>query len=213
MGGRHGFGAVVVEENEPVFHARWEGRVFGLRAVAKAQGMRALDESRHAVERLDPADYLNLGYYGRWLRTFESQLIEDKWMSPGEVEAWLAGDPLDPVPVPASPRPVAGGARREIDTVPRFLVGQQIRTRNHQPPGHTRLPGYARARRGVIAIVHPSAWVLPDSNAHRRGENPQPVYSVRFAADELWGSSAEPGTFVHVDLFESYLESEGEDEQ
>jgi nitrile hydratase len=60
----------------------------------------------------------------------------------------------------------------------------------------------------VIAIVHPSAWVLPDTNAHGLGECPESVYSVRFEGRELWGEDSEAGTSVHVDLFESYLEAE-----
>jgi nitrile hydratase len=50
------------------------------------------------------------------------------------------------------------------------------------------------------------ACVLPDTNAHGLGEHPQFVYAVRFAGRELWGEDAEPGTFVHLDCFESYLE-------
>jgi nitrile hydratase len=80
-----------------------------------------------------------------------------------------------------------------------------VRTRNHQPAGHTRLPAYARARRGLVERVYP-ACVFPDANAHGQGEDPQPVYAVRFAGRELFGEGAEPGTCVHVDLFESYLE-------
>ncbi len=213
MGGMHGFGSIEVEGNEPAFHAHWNARIFGIHAVARAQGMIGRDESRHAVERLDPADYLSLGYYGRWLRAFETLLIEDGWIRPGEVDARLAGDPFGPVPVPDLPGPVREGGRRNREIEPRFATGQRVLTRNHQPPGHTRLPAYARARRGEVAIVHPSVWVLPDSHAHRQGEAPEPVYSVRFAAYELWGESAEHGTFVYVDLFESYLDAEGDDER
>jgi nitrile hydratase len=57
----------------------------------------------------------------------------------------------------------------------------------------------------VIARVYPPC-VFPDTRAHRRSEHPQHVYSVRFAARELWGEEAEPETFVHLDCFESYLE-------
>ena len=73
------------------------------------------------------------------------------------------------------------------------------------PVGHTRLPRYARGLRGTVALVHPP-FVFPDTNAHGRGEEPQHVYAVRFAARELWGDDAEPGVQVHVDCFESYLE-------
>ena len=30
MGGMHGLGPIEAEKNEPVFHARWEGRVLAL---------------------------------------------------------------------------------------------------------------------------------------------------------------------------------------
>jgi nitrile hydratase len=50
------------------------------------------------------------------------------------------------------------------------------------------------------------ACVFPDSNARGLGENPQHLYNVRFAAADLWGDAAEPGTAVHIDLFEPYLE-------
>ena len=78
--------------------------------------------------------------------------------------------------------------------------------RNLHPSGHTRLPGYARSRRGTIAIIQ-GGWVLPDTNAHGRGECPEHVYAVCFSGEELWGEAAEPGTSVHIDLFESYLEN------
>jgi nitrile hydratase len=67
------------------------------------------------------------------------------------------------------------------------------------------LPGYVRGHTGVVDLIQPAA-VLPDTNAHFRGENPQYVYSVRFASRELWGAEAEPFA-VSVELFESYLET------
>ena len=72
------------------------------------------------------------------------------------------------------------------------------------PHGHTRLPRYARGSRGVIHFCH-GIHVFPDTNAHGQGEQPQPLYSVRFDARELWGESAEPNQAVHIDLWESYL--------
>ena len=38
---------------------------FGLSLLA---GLGNIDASRHAIERIDPAAYLSLGYYGCWLR-------------------------------------------------------------------------------------------------------------------------------------------------
>ena len=80
-----------------------------------------------------------------------------------------------------------------------------MRTRNIDPAGHTRLPRYAHGKTGVIVRDH-GVYIFPDSNAHFRGENPQPLYSVRFAARELWGEAAPPRDAVCIDLWEEYLE-------
>ena len=73
------------------------------------------------------------------------------------------------------------------------------------PDGHTRLPGYASGKAGTVVACH-GGHVLPDSNAHGRGEAPEHLYAVRFEAAELWGDGAEAGDTVVVDCWESYLE-------
>ena len=88
---------------------------------------------------------------------------------------------------------------------PAFSVGDAVRARNLNPPGHTRLPRYARGRRGVIERCH-GTHVFPDTNAHGDGENPQPLYNVRFAATELWGPEASAHDGIYLDLWEDYLE-------
>ncbi len=50
------------------------------------------------------------------------------------------------------------------------------------------------------------AHVFPDANAHGLGEQPQPLYQVRFEARELWGEAASWRGAVYLDLWESYLE-------
>jgi len=187
LGGRHGFGTSLRERDEAIFHADWERRVFGLAgAVVLGAGCYNVDQWRHALERLDPVDYLANGYYGRWLAACELLIRESK----GRL---IAGRHVDLT------------TRREVDMEPRFAVGDEVVTKNLHRAGHTRLPGYARSHRGVIAI-HQGAWVFPDTHAHDQGECPEHVHAVRFSGEELWGDAAEPGTFVHVDLFESYLE-------
>ena len=189
MGGMHGFGRVEVEADEPVFHARWEGRVLGMVYQFVGRGWTNVDAFRHAIERIDPVSYLSVGYYGRWLRALET-LLDETGATSG-----------------ATP-PAAGGGVGVIRTVeqsPRFAVGQAVRARNVQKAGHTRLPRYVRGKRGTIHRIHP-ACVFPDTHAHSEGEKPQYVYSVRFAGTELWGAAAEPGTALHIDLFDDYLE-------
>lgn len=205
MGGLHGFGKVEVEPEEPVFHSRWEGRVF---AIAQSLGGN-LDAGRHSLERLDPVAYLKDGYYGRWLAALERTLSEFGVLQPEEIDARMQRGTAATHEHPRTPSepwlPTGGNYARQVDTPPAFARGQVVLTRNHQPPGHTRLPAYTRHCRGVVVRVHP-AMVFPDDHAHGRGENPQVLYTVRFAGKELWGADAEPGSFVHIDLFESYLE-------
>lgn len=230
LGGMHGFGAVVVERDEPVFHQRWEGRVFAIASLVSVGGV---DKFRHGIERLAPVTYLTAGYYGRWLLAVANLLVEAGTLEEGAVERRAAGlsasrdrapaaspvapeehatDPgprvaaADREPAAASPQQGRRGVTRLIPEAPRFRVGDAIRARNLHPPGHTRLPRYARGRCGRIATVY-QACVFPDTHAHGAGENPQYVYSVAFRGEELWGRDAEPGTTVHLDLFESYLEA------
>ena len=210
LGGQHGYGFIELEPNEPVFHERWEGRVFGISlSVSGGEGIN-LDATRYRGESLDPISYFQNGYYGRWLAALELKLEEEGLLAHGELDQRLEGK-LEPASsVPALPLPQQGSPLRglhvirEVNELPAYEQGQAILTRNHQPAGHTRLPAYARLRRGVITRVHP-AMVFPDTNAHGKGENPQYVYTVEFAGEELWGDSAEPETFVELDLFESYL--------
>jgi nitrile hydratase subunit beta len=217
MGGMHGFGRVVVEENEPVFHEPWEGRVLAIALLVRSAGLANVDAFRHAIERMDPADYLTLGYYGRWLDALERLLVEAGVLRPGELperqrqvrgaERQVESGPshLAPGAWRLAPERSDHGVVRTIEARPRFVVGQSVRARNIHPIGHTRLPRYARGRRGVVDRVHP-ACVFPDTHAHGLGEDPQHVYSVRFAARELWGDDAEPGAGVSIDLFEAYLQ-------
>jgi len=208
MGGMHGFGRVAIERDEPVFHGRWEARVFGMSLLAGLRLGGNIDARRHGLERLDPVTYLRNGYYGRWLARLEANLLERGVLAPGELEARVGGGRAPAAPLPPLPASAARASHpflRELEQEPAFRAGDRVRTRNHQPPGHTRLTAYARGRRGVVARVVPPC-VLPDTNAHFQGEHPQHVYAVRFEARELWGESAEPGTCVHLDCFESYLE-------
>jgi nitrile hydratase beta subunit len=219
MGGLHGLGTVAVEHNEPVFHSRWEGRVYAMTQVLDTTGIYNLDEHRHEIELMHPADYLRDSYYGRWLFAMESILARKNILNPAEVAARIAERAHDASRVtkpdfaarnwPLTPeQKIRWGAwRHEIAVTPKFAVGETVRVRNWQPSGHTRLPAYVRCKVGTVSIVNAQAWIFPDTRAHNAGENPQPVYNVTFEAKELWADFAEPGTVVNVDLSESYLES------
>ncbi len=214
LGGRQGFGPVEREENEPVFHGRWEAAVYTITNQMMRQGVISnVDQFRHGIERIDPVAYLTHGYYGRWLGGVENLLTEAGVVNAemmAEAVAARGGDRSDLVAArPSSqpdqvPPPEKAGAGREVAAAPRFSVGELVRTAAAPVSCHTRLPAYARGRIGTI-VRQQGGWVFPDTNAHGKGEQPQHLYCVRFTGDELWGDEAEPGQSVCLDLFESYL--------
>lgn len=210
LGGQMGFGPVAPEADEPPFHAAWEARALGLTLAAGAPGYWNLDASRHARESLPPAVYYAASYYEIWIRALEALLVEHGLVAPAELAAGSA-PPAAPHPRRLAPQAVASvlatGTRydRPLGAPPRFRPGDRVRARNIHPRTHTRLPRYVRGHVGVIEATH-GGFVLPDTNAHFRGENPEPLYTVVFDGADLWGPDAEPGLSVSVDAWESYLE-------
>jgi len=211
MGGMQDFGPVKAERNEPAFHAPWEGRVFAINQAAGAWRRWSVDEWRHQMELLPPAEYLRMTYYEKWLAGISQLLVRHELVSGAELESGRRdkGSAKTTPPLTADKVPLmkrAGAvAAREVKTEPRFHAGQRVRARNIHPAGHTRLPRYARGKAGTIDRIH-GGYVFPDTSAHGLGENPQYVYSVRFAARELWGEQASPRDAVYADLWDDYLE-------
>lgn len=220
LGGNPGYGAVTPDDKPVGFGERWHAAVFAIMRASYAAGAtRNTDHFRHAVERVDPERYLADGYYGRWLAGFETLLIEGGVLAGDEIDAYL--DALDEdAPSAARPGTTSTGANWAVAdrstaardaAPPTFKVGEWVRTRAAATKGHTRLPAYARDKLGRVTSLH-GGWVLPDSNAHGLGEAPEPLYTVSFEAAELWGADGEPGTRLHLDLFESYLAAESVNE-
>lgn len=85
VGGQTGFGPVVREENEPVFHADWEARVYALNTALVRRGLYTLDEFRDAIERMPPQEYLAASYYERWLHAIETLTAERGVPADGDV--------------------------------------------------------------------------------------------------------------------------------
>jgi len=213
LGGKDGYGRVDKTGEDNVFQARWEAVVFSMLAAGRATGAwRNSDRFRHAIERVNPDTYLAHGYYGRWLGGIETLLVEAGVVTQEEITeraVALGADPDDqigarprPDPDPVGEAPTDRGSRRPLKTSPGFVVGDAVMTVSEPVPGHTRLPAYARGKRGVITASH-DGWVFPDSNAHGQGERPQALYTVCFDSETLWGSA---GFTVSLDLFEPYLQ-------
>ena len=90
MGGQHGMGPVQYEQDEPVFHSWWEGRVYGLNRAMRAWRKWSLDTDRHAIELMAPADYLRMSYYERWLNRLEIQVVKYGFVTKEELESGKA---------------------------------------------------------------------------------------------------------------------------
>jgi len=213
LGGTPGWGPMQVPApDEPVFTEKWESRAFALTAftMGRISGQN-LDAFRRAMGELDETAYFDDGYYGRWLNAAEAMLVESGIIAPGAVNTRVRrnqGEDVEDLPVPEPHKPdyapTAAGSLRQVDAAPTFAVGDQVRAKDVEPKGHTRLPRYARGRTGVVDVVQP-AHLLPDTHAHFLGENPQHVYTVRFDSRELFGPDAEDFGLT-VEMHESYLE-------
>ena len=211
MGGMHGFGPIEPEENEPIFHAPWEGRIFGM----MLSGPHVF--SRFTIESIQPARYLTSSYYERWMLAMEKVLMDRGILTAEEVGArmeFYRENPEAGLPrrhdSEVSRRAVERmysqrSPQRDVGVAPRFGVGDRVRTHNMNPSGHTRLPGYARGKRGVIHLVH-GVYEFQDTVPDGVEAPPQAVYNVRFEAHELWGESAGHNESVYIDMWESYLD-------
>ena len=213
LGGMH-FGPIDRDPDERGFHARWEAVVVAMQN-AVMRGAMNIDEFRHGIERMEPAQYLGVTYFEKWLDGISRVLLEKGVITGYALDArtkFFEERPDAPASAAlAAPLPAAGKRPppemsfvRTPAVPPRFAVGDRIVTKRAHPAGHTRLPRYARGKPGVIA-QHYGTQVFPDTHAHGLGEAPQPLYRVAFDARELWGESAEPNTIVTLDLWESYL--------
>jgi nitrile hydratase len=212
MGGMQNMGAVHPEPHEPAFHTAWEGRVYALSRSLRARGGQwNLDSFRHGIELLPPADYLRMSYYERWFAWMVGKLVATGDATQVEVDTGQAasGSPRS-TPFVSMQNVSALVAKRapshrNVPAIAHFKSGQRVRARNLNPPGHTRLPRYVRGRAGVV-VRDRGVCLFPDTNAHFLGEKPQHLYSVRFSGRELWGDRASLHDFVHLDMWDDYLE-------
>jgi len=210
MGGMHGFGKVEPEPNEPPFHAPWERRVLGMQRAMRFTRAWNIDMSRDAQERLPAQRYLAASYYARWALGMERNALEKGLIDADEMAAGHAIRPGKPLARVMTKNDIGqaftrGSFSRPPNAQARFKPGDRVRTRNINPPTHTRLPRYARGHEGVIEAVR-GCHVFPDSITTGGGENPQWLYTVVFDGRQLWGPNADPTLTVSVEAFEPYIE-------
>ncbi len=199
LGGVTGFGRVDVERDEPVFHEPWEALGYALGGLG-LDVLRCfnMDEIRHAIERIEPRQYLASSYYDRVVTGVATLFVEKSIVTHEELEARAGG--RFPLARPVSPR----ASDVALPPPARFAVGDAVVVRDLHRAGHTRAPRYVRGKRGTVVRVAPT-FSLPDVAAHGLDPRNEPTYHVRFGAHELWGDAAEANAAVVVDLWQSYL--------
>ncbi|MEX2650108.1 MAG: nitrile hydratase subunit beta [Alphaproteobacteria bacterium] len=210
LGGRQGFGLIDVDEPEQPFHHPWEARLLGLVRAMGRPGDWSIDWFRHCRELIDPVDYLTRPYYDQWLQTYAAMMVKSGVATVAEIAAGTGKPSAVPTSPPMKPADVDSAKRavvrfdRDSRAAAAFKVGDAVRAKGHGASGHTRLPAYVRGRRGDIVAYH-GAHVLPDANA--LGEaTAEPLYTVAFAAAELWPEAAGRRDSVRLDLWQSYLD-------
>jgi nitrile hydratase len=210
LGGQDGHGTVYPEPEGELFHAAWEPRVMALNVAMGATGLWNIDTTRAARETL--ADYRELSYYQIWLAGLEKLLLQSGAVQADELAQGRLMQPAVPIRGVLRADQVAAVLARGAPTArpsmsrARYSLGQRVRTSAAAPQHHTRLPDYARGKRGVIEGIH-GAHVFADAHAQGLGEQPQWLYTVAFDEKELWGSNTpRQQSTVSVDAWEPYLE-------
>ncbi|MEO8143825.1 MAG: nitrile hydratase subunit beta [Betaproteobacteria bacterium] len=209
LGGAHGFGPVLAESDEPVFHQPWEKRAFAVTLALGMLGRWNIDMSRSYRENRNPVDYLSSTYYELWLKGVERLAVDRGLISEQELAGGHALSGRDPAlkpPDAARARDLlvgSRGAKLNEPVAAVFAPHDKVRVKNLNPSTHTRMPRYCRGKTGTIVTDH-GVYIFPDTHALDLGPKPQHCYSVRFTALELWGETRRDT--VHIDLWDDYLE-------
>ncbi|MEJ2088846.1 MAG: nitrile hydratase subunit beta [Gammaproteobacteria bacterium] len=214
LGGMDGF-TLTERDQGPVLKEDWERQVWGM-AVSLLVGQIAGGKwtfTRADIERIPPELYLNMPYYAKWLHACETALVgagvvtRDERAHPESVVAAPDAAPMEPEEVAAI---LARDLSFELPATsnPRFTVGDEVVVRNQHPSEHTRAPRYTRGRRGVIGHHH-GMHVFEDQFPEGEHPGPQHLYTVVFAATELWGNRGHRNDRIYVDLAEFHLDAAG----
>jgi hypothetical protein len=88
-----------------------------------------------------------------------------------------------------------------------FVPETAVCTKRQRLAGHTRLPHYLEGKHGTI-VRCVGRFALPDDCADGVAEPRRDLlFTVRFAARDVFGAEAQAGDCIYADLFESYLDS------
>lgn len=153
-----------------------------------------------------PADYLSFAYFNKWCANF-MLMLDNGTITMEDVKRGHVESPDPPAVAKTLDDALKINSKAdfsfeiEAPTEPGFAIGQAVQTHRQMPSNHARLPRYARDARGTI-IAHHGCHALPDEGAKgmQVGEH---LYTVSFAASDLWGQDTDPRDTVTLDLWKS----------
>ncbi len=95
---------------------------------------------------------------------------------------------------------------------PRFAIGETVRVRSANPPGHIRTPRYCRGKVGIVERLC-GAFANPEELAFNRPGLPrQPLYRVRFRQTDLWPAYQGAMTdTIEIEIYQHWLSKMDED--
>jgi nitrile hydratase beta subunit len=214
MGGMQGFGPVIREENEPVFHEDWERKTRAMAVCLGKKKVMAVDEHRYGMERIKQDQYLAMSYYERWFYGLLIVLVEKGVLGKSEIQELKTKFALDSEQdfldaltcLKYLPQKEAVGPDCMPETSPNFKPGDKIKTKLTNSEAHIRIPQYTRGKIGVVKEIEGN-YKLPETIIYSEHGRKEPVYLVEFEASELWGTQVHGKDKVRIDLWESYLEA------
>ncbi|MBM1691614.1 nitrile hydratase subunit beta [Sulfitobacter geojensis] len=213
LGGKQGHGPIDVHEPVEPFHSEWEARAWALsKSIGGGAPDITIDWWRHVRETTIPVDYLTRPYLDSWLETDMVTLVDSNLCTVEELATGKSATPaatkaisISVADAIAMNRASATDFSRPFESKPKFVAGNQVIAHQNTSPGHTRLPGYVRGRTGKI-YEHHGAHLFPDSVA-KGIDKAEHLYTVAFAARDLWSESQNSTDVIFLDLWESYLDS------
>ncbi|MET0704048.1 MAG: SH3-like domain-containing protein [Mycobacterium sp.] len=223
LGGMEGLGSIPIESNEEAQQESWGRRTISATLAAVVPGMLSPPTHRAIMQAVHPVAYMSMSHYELWLYALEQQAVASGVLTQDEIETRVAtvlANPSTPMPQDRNPVIIAGvrdllsqGAPLGPETLekpPRFVPGDLVRTKRiparQDELSHTRLPGYAQQRVGVVAEVR-RPMVLEDVVVAAGEVQFEHVYALRLQARDIW-PDADRGNSVIIDVWESYLEEE-----
>ena len=89
----------------------------------------------------------------------------------------------------------------------RFQVGERVRVKAADPPGHRRTPAYIRGKVGAIERV---CGMFPNPEELAYGFDGEPkhvLYRVRFSQTEVWAQyEGKAGDCIELEVYEHWLQ-------